>query len=175
MVLHLGKPNCFVMWYFRVDDSSRLGWVSWQMANFKRVHGGVEGIQVCKGRNCHSQKLLETFKRLQLLVMLPIWLRKLRCRLSLGLGTTNELLIPHLANRQVTVLWLILSTMRLSWWYPGAIHCGIVGAAINIQRGCFYWKYCLKRANQTTGFIVFIGANGVDANYHHTRHGRGSY
>lgn len=80
----------------------------------KRVHGGAESIHGLKEEIANSQKAIRNVQEKAQLAGYAADLIKEGDVVFLEASTTNELLIPHLSNRQVTV-GLILSIMLLSW------------------------------------------------------------
>ena len=70
----------------------------------KRVHGGAESIHGLKEEIANSQKAIRNVKEKAQLAGYAADLIKEGDVVFLEASTTNELLIPHLANRQVTVV-----------------------------------------------------------------------
>ena len=70
----------------------------------KRVHGGAESIHGLKEEIANSQKAIRNVQEKAQLAGYAADLIKEGDVVFLEASTTNELLIPHLANRQVTVV-----------------------------------------------------------------------
>ena len=104
----------------------------------KRVHGGAESIHGLKEEIANSQKALEA-------------------------STTNELLIPHLANRQVTVVTnSIHHAVKL---VDLGVSTRIVGGKVKHSTDASIGSTAQEQIRQLNFDCAFIGANGVDANY----------
>ena len=78
-------------------------------------------------------------------------------------STTNELLIPHLSNRQVTVVTnSIHHAVKL---VDLGISTRIIGGKVKHSTDASIGSTALEQIRQLNFDCAFIGANGVDANY----------
>ena len=78
-------------------------------------------------------------------------------------STTNELLIPHLANRQVTVVTnSIHHAVKL---VDLGVSTRIVGGKVKHSTDASIGSTAQEQIRQLNFDCAFIGANGVDANY----------
>ena len=112
----------------------------------KRVHGGAESIHGLKEEIANSQKAIRNVKEKAQLAGYAADLIKEGDVVFLEASTTNELLIPHLANRQVTVV-------------TNSIHHAVKLVDLGVG------STAQEQIRQLNFDCAFIGANGVDAHY----------
>ena len=118
----------------------------------KRVHGGAESIHSLKEEIANSQ-----------LAGYAADLIKEGDVVFLEASTTNELLIPHLSNRQVTVVTnSIYHAVKL---VDLGISTRIIGGKVKHSTDASIGSTALEQIRQLNFDCAFIGANGVDANY----------
>ena len=120
----------------------------------KRVHGGAESLQGLKEEIANSQKAIRNVQEKSQLASYAADLIKEGDVVFLESSTTNELLIPHLLNRQVTVVTnSIHHAVKL---VDLGIRTRIIGGKV---------KHSTDASIGSTFDCAFIGANGIDANY----------
>ena len=121
----------------------------------KRVHGGAESI--------HGQKAIRNVQEQAQLAGYAADLIKEGDVVFLEASTTNELLIPHLSNRQVTVVTnSIHHAVKL---VDLGISTRIIGGKVKHSTDASIGSTALEQIRQLNFDCAFIGANGVDANY----------
>ena len=127
----------------------------------KRVHGGAESI--LKEEIANSQKAIRNVKEKAQLAGYAADLIKEGDVVFLEASTTNELLIPHLANRQVTVVTnSIHHAVKL---VDLGISTRIIGGKVKHSTDASIGSTAQEQIRQLNFDCAFIGANGVDANY----------
>ena len=115
----------------------------------KRVHGGAESIHGLKEEIANSQNAADLIKEGDVVF--------------LEASTTNELLIPHLANRQVTVVTnSIHHAVKL---VDLGVSTRIVGGKVKHSTDASIGSTAQEQIRQLNFDCAFIGANGVDAHY----------
>ena len=125
----------------------------------KRVHGGAESIHGLKEEIANSQKAIRKAQ----LAGYAADLIKEGDVVFLEASTTNELLIPHLANRQVTVVTnSIHHAVKL---VDLGVSTRIVGGKVKHSTDASIGSTAQEQIRQLNFDCAFIGANGVDANY----------
>ena len=111
----------------------------------KRVHGGAESIHGLKLAGYAADLIKEGDV------------------VFLEASTTNELLIPHLANRQVTVVTnSIHHAVKL---VDLGVSTRIVGGKVKHSTDASIGSTAQEQIRQLNFDCAFIGANGVDAHY----------
>ena len=129
----------------------------------KRVHGGAEGIHGLKEEIANSQKAIRNVQEKAQLAGYAADLIKEGDVVFLEASTTNELLIPHLANRQVTVVTnSIHHAVKL---VDLGVITRIVGGKVKHSTDASIGSTAQEQIRQLNFDCAFIGANGVDANY----------
>ena len=128
----------------------------------KRVHGGAESIHGLKEEIANSQKAIRNVQEKAQLAGYAADLIK-EGDVFLEASTTNELLIPHLANRQVTVVTnSIHHAVKL---VDLGVSTRIVGGKVKHSTDASIGSTAQEQIRQLNFDCAFIGANGVDANY----------
>ena len=128
----------------------------------KRVHGGAESIHGLKEEIANSQKAIRNVKEKAGTAGYTADLAKGDV-VFLEASTTNELLIPHLANRQVTVVTnSIHHAVKL---VDLGVSTRIVGGKVKHSTDASIGSTAQEQIRQLNFDCAFIGANGVDANY----------
>ena len=129
----------------------------------KRVHGGAESIHGLKEEIANSQKAIRNVQEKAQLAGYAADLIKEGDVVFLEASTTNELLIPHLANRQVTVVTnSIHHAVKL---VDFGVSTRIVGGKVKHSTDASIGSTAQEQIRQLNFDCAFIGANGVDANY----------
>jgi DeoR family fructose operon transcriptional repressor len=130
----------------------------------KRVHGGgAESIHGLKEEIANSQKAIRNVKEKAQLAGYAADLIKEGDVVFLEASTTNELLIPHLANRQVTVVTnSIHHAVKL---VDLGVSTRIVGGKVKHSTDASIGSTAQEQIRQLNFDCAFIGANGVDTNY----------
>ena len=129
----------------------------------KRVHGGAESIHGLKEEIANSQKAIRNVQEKAKLAGYAADLIKEGDVVFLEASTTNELLIPHLANRQVTVVTnSIHHAVNL---VDLGVSTRIVGGKVKHSTDASIGSTAQEQIRQLNFDCAFIGANGVDANY----------
>ena len=129
----------------------------------KRVHGGAESIHGLKEEIANSQKAIRNVKEKAQLAGYAADLIKEGDVVFLEASTTNELLIPHLANRQVTVVTnSIHHAVKL---VDFGVSTRIVGGKVKHSTDASIGSTAQEQIRQLNFDCAFIGANGVDAHY----------
>ena len=129
----------------------------------KRVHGGAESIHGLKEEIANSQKAIRNVQEKAQLAGYAADLIKEGDVVFLEASTTNELLIPHLANRQVTVVTnSIHHAVKL---VDLGVSTRIVGGKVKHSTDASIGSTAQEQIRQLNFDCAFIGANGVDAHY----------
>ncbi|MGT2907023.1 DeoR/GlpR family DNA-binding transcription regulator [Streptococcus dentiloxodontae] len=127
----------------------------------RRVHGGAEKINGLKEEPSNSQKAITNVQEKAALASYAAGLIKDGDVIFLEAGTTNELMIPDLVDRNITVV--TNSVHHAVKLVDNNIATSIIGGMIKHATDASIGSIAVDQIKQLNFDKAFIGANGVDA------------